>query len=152
MDKKRLQIEHLDRKLKAFEKASQVAPPPTGWLKAVRVSLGITLQQLSDKLSIAKPSLHNIEKREQEGGISLRTLRDVANALDMQLVYGFVPNDGSLDNLINRKAEELARRIVMRTSNTMKLEDQQNSEERIAKAIKERTAVIKGEMPKMLWD
>jgi hypothetical protein len=47
--------------------------------------------------------------------------------LDMQLVYGFVPNDGSLDALIEKRAKELATQIVMRTANTMKLEDQANS-------------------------
>jgi hypothetical protein len=76
----------------------------------------------------------------------------VANALDMQLVYGFVPKDGSLDALVDRKAREMANQIVMRTSNTMKLEDQENSPERIEKAIEERAAVIKSEMPKTLWD
>ena len=70
----------------------------------------------------------------------------------MQLVYGFVPKDGTLDDLIERKAKELAIRIVSRTSNTMKLEDQENSKQRIKKAIEERTAIIKNEMPKMLWD
>ena len=53
----------------------------------------------------------------------------------MQLVYGFVPNDGSLDALIERKASELAAKIVHRTSNTMKLEDQENSKDRIEKAL-----------------
>jgi hypothetical protein len=45
----------------------------------------------------------------------------------MQLVYGFVPNDGSLDALIKKRATELASQIVMRSANTMKLEDQANS-------------------------
>ena len=70
----------------------------------------------------------------------------------MQLVYGFVPKDGSLDALINRKARELATQIVMRTSQTMKLEDQENSPGRIKKAIEERAIAIKAEMPKMLWN
>ena len=70
----------------------------------------------------------------------------------MKLVYALVPKDGSLDDLINRKAKELATTIVARTSNTMKLEDQENSEERLKKAIEERTAIIKNEMPKTLWD
>ena len=152
MNKKRLQLEQLDRKLKGFNTAAQVTPPPTGWLKAVRVSLGMSLQQLADKLSITKQSVQEIEKREKEGNITLKTLKDTASALDMQLVYGFVPKDGTLDDLIERKAKELAIRIVSRTSNTMKLEDQENSKQRIKKAIEERTAIIKNEMPKMLWD
>jgi len=52
----------------------------------------------------------------------------------MQLVYGFVPNDGSLDALIEKRATELATKIVMRTSNNMKLEDQVKSNERIIKS------------------
>jgi hypothetical protein len=45
----------------------------------------------------------------------------------MQLVYGLVPKDGSLEALIERKAKQLATQIVLRTSNSMKLEEQENS-------------------------
>ena len=96
--------------------------------------------------------MQEIEQREKEGSITIKSLKEVARAMDMQLVYGFVPNDGSLDALIDRKAKELAKQIVMRTSNTMKLEDQQNSAERLEQAIQERTIAIKNEMPKILWD
>ena len=152
MNKKRLQIEQLENKLSGFRAAQKVVVPPTGWLKAVRVSLGMSLQQLADKLSITKQSVREIELREKEGSITLKNLRDTANALDMQLVYGFVPKDGSIEKLIDRKAKELATRIVSRTSNTMKLEDQENTQQRLKKAIEERTAEIKNELPKMLWD
>jgi vacuolar-type H+-ATPase subunit H len=72
--------------------------------------------------------------------------------MDMKLVYCLVPVDGSLDAYIDRKAKELATKIVNRTSTTMKLEDQEISNKRIKKAIEERKAIIKHEMPKMLWD
>tara|TARA_R110001592_G_scaffold103051_3_gene290399 strand:- start:2262 stop:2720 length:459 start_codon:yes stop_codon:yes gene_type:complete len=152
MNKKKLQLEQLERKLKEFTTTATITPPTTGWLKAVRVSLGMSLQQLANKLSITKQSVQEIEKREKEGNITLKTLKDVANALDMQLVYGLVPKDGTLEALIERKAKELAIQIVSRTSNTMKLEDQENSKQRIQKAIKERTELLKNEIPKMLWD
>jgi hypothetical protein len=70
----------------------------------------------------------------------------------MQLVYALIPKDGSLQALIDRKANELATKIVMRTSQSMKLEDQENSEQRIKQAIQERTIAIKNELPKTLWD
>jgi hypothetical protein len=79
-------------------------------------------------------------------------LRDVANAMDMQLVYGFVSKHDSLEQMIEKRAKELATEIVMRTNNTMTLEDQQNSKERIEKAIAQKTNEIKSEMPKYLWD
>ncbi len=130
----------------------EITPPPTGWIRAVRTALGMSLQQLGNKISITKQSLQDIERREKDGSITIKTMREAANALDMELVYGFVPKDGSLDALIERKAQELASRIVSRTSNTMKLEDQGNSDKRIRKAIEERAASIKNEMPKILWD
>ena len=152
MNKKKLQIQQLEHKLNGFNTAQKVVAPPTGWLKAVRVTLGMSLQQLADKLSITKQSVQEIEMREKEGNITLKSLRETANALDMQLVYGLVPKDGSIDKLIDRKARELAIRIVSRTSNTMKLEDQENTKQRLKKAVEERTAVIKHEQPKILWD
>ena len=152
MDTKRLQISQLEGKLKSYSNIKNIATPPTGWVKAVRLALGMSLQQLANKLSITKQSTQEIEKREKDGSITIKSLRQAAKALDMDLVYGFVPKDGSLDALIERKAKELALKIVIRTSNSMKLEDQENSDLRIKKAIAERTTILKNEMPKMLWD
>jgi predicted DNA-binding mobile mystery protein A len=152
MTKQALLIQQLNAKMQAFASLHKVAPPPTGWIKAVRTALGMTLEQLGNKLSLSKQAAQAIENREKEGSLTLKALREAANALDMQLVYGFVPKDGSLDALIDRKARELATQIVLRTSQTMKLEDQENSPERIKKAIEERANVLKSEMPKMLWN
>jgi predicted DNA-binding mobile mystery protein A len=153
MNKKLLLTQQLNAKIKAFAPAEYItSPPPTGWIKAIRTALGMSLAQLGKRLRITRQSVLEIERREKEGSITIKSLKEIATALDMQLVYGFVPNDGSLDALIEKKAKELAHKIVLRTSNTMILEDQGNSEERIDQAIKERTAIIKNELPKMLWD
>ena len=152
MSKKSLQIQQLNTKMQAFTSLSNASMPHTGWVKAVRLAIGMSLLQMGKKLSITKQSMQDIEKREKEGSITLKALRDAANVLDMQLVYGFVPKDGSMEKLIDRKARELATRIVLRTSNTMKLEDQGNSDTRIKKAIEEKAMSFKNEIPKILWD
>lgn len=152
MGKKSLQIQQLNTKMLAYASLQKVAPPPTGWIKAIRNAIGMSMLQLGNRLSITKQSVQDIERREKDGSITIKALREAARALDMQLVYGFVPNDGSLELLIERKAKELATQIVMRTNNTMKLEDQENTKQRIEKAIHERTTIIKTEMPKTLWD
>ncbi len=152
MGKKSLQIQQLNNKMMAYSSLQKIAPPPTGWLKAIRTTLGMSMQQLGNRLAVTKQSIRAIESREKDGTITINALKDAANALDMQLVYGFVPNDGSLEALIERKAKELATHIVLRTSNTMKLEDQENTKQRIEKAILERAITIKNEMPKTLWD
>lgn len=152
MRNKSLQVQQLDSKMLRFANLQKVPVPPTGWIKAIRTTLGISLLQLGNKLSITKQSVQDIERRENDGSITLKALREAAKALDMQLVYGFVPEDGSLVELIDRKAKALAGKVVLRTSNSMKLEDQENSQQRIEKSIEERTIAIKNEMPKALWD
>ncbi|MFZ1527975.1 MAG: mobile mystery protein A [Ferruginibacter sp.] len=152
MSKKSLQIQQLNSKMLAYASLQKLAPPPTGWIKAIRNAIGMSMQQMGNRLNITKQSVQDIERREKDGSITIKALREAAKALDMQLVYGFVPMDGSLEAFIDRKAKELAKQIVIRTSNSMKLEDQENSIQRIEKAIEERAIMIKNEMPKTLWD
>jgi len=152
MGKKSLQLQQLNSKMLGFASLKEVAMPPTGWIRAIRTAIGMSMQQLGNKLNITKQGVMDIEKREKEGSITIKSLRGIARAMDMQLVYGFVPNDGSLDALIEKRATELATQIVMRTANTMKLEDQANSKKRIEAAIRERATAIQNEMPKILWD
>lgn len=150
--KQHLRLQQLNDKMKLFSAIRKVSVPPAGWVKAIRTALGMSLRQLGNKLGVSKQNVQSMEKREQEGTISIKALKEVAQAMDMQLVYGFVPKDGSLNDLIEKRATMLATEIVMRTAHTMNLEDQANSKKRIARAIKERTEFIKNEMPGMLWD
>ena len=152
MGKKSLQLQQLNSKMLGFASLKKVAIPPVGWIKAIRTSIGMSMQQLGKKLNVSKQGVMDMEKREKDGSMTIKSLREIGRVMDMQLVYGYVPNDGSLDALIEKRAHELATQIVMRTAHTMKLEDQANSKKRIEKAIKERAAAIQNEMPKILWD
>lgn len=152
-DKKRiLLIEQLDSKLTCFREVKDVVSPSVGWIKSIRTALKMSLRQLGSRLNISPQSVGDMEKREAEGTITLNTLKDLASALDMRLVYGFIPKEGSIEQMIEKRAKEIATEIVSRTNTTMTLEDQQNSKERIKKAIEQKAEEIKYEMPKYLWD
>ncbi len=152
MNKRKIQLSQLDSRMKRLSHANELPTPPTGWIRAIRLALGISLKQLANKSGKTKQSVQEMEMREKEGSITLRSLRETAKALDMELVYGFVPKDGSLENYIDKKARSLAKKIVSRTSNSMKLENQENTNQRLRKAVEERIADIKNELPKALWD
>lgn len=147
---KKLQIEQLDKKLIGYSKFPD--PPLKGWIHGIRVALGISFRQLGTRLDITAQSAHEIETREQNGSISLKMMRDVAAVLNMKFVYGFVPMDESFEKTLDKQAMAVARKIVTRTDNTMKLEDQRVSKERVAKAIRELADQIKKEMPRYLWN
>jgi predicted DNA-binding mobile mystery protein A len=150
--KQQLLIEQIDKKLKPFRSVETVIVPEKGWINAVRTALKMSLRQLGERMQITSQSANEIEKREANGNITLNNLREAAKALDMKLVYGLVPKDDSIEKMIERRARELASEIVLRTSNTMKLEDQENTQSRIRQSIKNKTEEIKDTMPKYLWD
>ena len=152
MAKKSLQVQQLNIKMLSFATLQEVTIPPTGWIRAIRTTIGMSMRQLGKKLNVTKQGIMDIENRERDGSITLKSLREIARVMDMQLVYGLVPNDGSLDALIDKKAVEVAKQVVMRSAQTMTLEDQANSSIRIETAIRERAEAIKSEMPKILWD
>ena len=138
--------------MQQFSALSLVTTPPLGWVKTIRDALQMTAKQLATKLSVTRQGIYDLEHREKSGAITIKTLREVAKVLDMNLVYGFVPNDGSLELLVERRAMELAKQIVLRSSQSMRLEGQENSDERIEKAIRERAEAIVYDDMKSLWD
>lgn len=149
---KKLQIEQLDKKLKSFNSLNNISVPTKGWLFAIRNTLNMSLKQFGQRLKITAQSAKEIEEREISGSITLKSLSEAAEALNMRLVYGIIPNDESLNSIIEKRALEKAKEIVLRTSQSMSLEDQENIPERIEKAIKEKAESIKNELPRYLWD
>jgi predicted DNA-binding mobile mystery protein A len=149
---KQLLIEQLDQKLNKFNGAGMAIVPQKGWINTIRTTLNMTREQLGTKLRLTKGAVQKIEEREATGQITLNKLKVVGHALDMQFVYGFIPNDGTIDNLISLKAEKLAKKIVLRTNQNMKLENQGIGDEKINKTITDLANEIKREMRKSLWD
>ncbi len=148
----KLLLDQLDRKLKPFAEIKDIETPERGWIHTIRTTLNMTLRQLGERLGITSQGVKDTEEREASGSISLKSLREVANALNMKFIYGFAPKANSISEMVDIKANELARRIVLRTSHTMKLEDQGISEEGICQAVEELAEEIKREMRKSLWD
>jgi len=151
-NKKKLLIEQLDQKLAHFKDAGMVLVPQKGWVNTIRTTLNMTRNQLGTKLDMTKGAIQKIEEREATGQITINKLKDVGNALNMKFIYGYIPKDGTIESLINLKAEKLARKIVLRTNQNMKLEDQGISENKIEHSINDLANEIKREMRKSLWD
>ncbi|AGC78019.1 mobile mystery protein A [Nonlabens dokdonensis] len=151
-NKHHLLIEQLDKKLQPFYETSKVLIPERGWTNTIRTALHMTMAQLGTKLNITRQGVKRIEESEASGTITLNSLKDAAEAMDFKLVYALVPKNGTINNLIENKAEELARKIVMRTNQTMQLENQGIGDQKLDKTIKELAAELKREMRKSLWD
>ncbi len=150
--KQRLMLEHVSRSLAGFEQAGYVPVPSEGWTRTIRKAINMNLAQLARRLNKKPPTVNGLEKSEQEGTITLKSLQEIADAMNMKFVYAIVPRTGTLEEMVDSKAEEKAREIVNRTHTTMALEDQENSKDRLMNAYTEKKNELKNEMPKFLWD
>ena len=145
-------LTQIDKKFSKWENLRILEIPSEGWIHSIRIAIGMNLRQLGKRLGITPQSAKELEKREKSGSLTLRGLQEVANALDLKLVYILLPNKKSLQEIIEERAKILAKEIVMRTSQTMKLENQKVSKDRLAEAVQEKAKEIQKEMPSYLWD
>jgi predicted DNA-binding mobile mystery protein A len=78
---------------------------------------------LGARLGTSKQAVSQMEHSEADGSIRLATLRRAAEALNCRLVYALVPNE-PLEEVVDRRAHELAVKELGRVEQTMLLEDQ----------------------------
>lgn len=149
--KNRLDVEQLNKKLKAYSKL-QDSNPSSGWVQAVRNALGMSLEQFGKKMNMTAQSASEVERREREGSISLNALDKAAQALGLKLTYGFYNPGDNLEEMLHAQAKKSAEKIVLRTHKSMQLEDQANSKRRLKKAIKEKTIELANKKSKFIWD
>lgn len=142
----------MDARILQLKKIENLVIPSPGWVYSIRQALGMSMRQLGERMGITPQSIREIEQREQNETISIKVLKQFGKSLNLKLVYGFIPQKGKLEDIIEKRAYELAMEIVNRTSVTMRLEDQENNPARIRRAIKEKAKELIAEMPRYLWD
>uniref|UniRef100_B0T9T3 Mobile mystery protein A n=2 Tax=Caulobacter TaxID=75 RepID=B0T9T3_CAUSK len=112
----------LDRVLAPY-RALTHRRPPRGWTRAIRDAFGMTASQLGVRMGVTQPTVQKLERSEQEDTIQLGSLRRLAEALNCELVYAFVPRE-PLQQTYETAARAVARRELGAISHSMALEDQ----------------------------
>jgi len=69
--------------------------PKGGWLRSVRQNLGLSLQAVADRLDVSPQAVHQFEKSEAAGTISLRQLGHVAAAMGGRVTYAVIGPDAN---------------------------------------------------------
>ena len=120
-----------------------------------RFPLSIQLPEIYDKIYQRVTSKKDLQfkeftSRKQLKPLIIPVLRMVNESF--KDIYGFVPMDKSIEKMIDKQAHKVARDLVMRTSQNMKLEDQATSQAQVRRSIEQKALEIKMKMPKQLWD
>jgi predicted DNA-binding mobile mystery protein A len=113
----------LDARLHQNASLRSAEPPRNGWIKSVRLALGMTAAQLGRRLRMSPQAVLTLEKREVAGSITLASLEKAARALNCQLRVTFASNEGTTE-IVQQRALQKAREERNRIVHTMGLEAQ----------------------------
>ncbi len=119
-----LRIKQLERAQAPFRAARNVPRPAKGWARAIREAVGVSAGELSRALGTHRSLPLQLERAEADDSITLRSLRNLASALDCDLVYALVPRAGMMQDLVENRARAQATRAVLAVEHSMALEDQ----------------------------
>lgn len=140
----------LDRRLAAL-RGEAVAVPPRGWLKGVREALGLSTRQLAKRMGAAYSRITAMEKAEPAGAITIKSMREAAEAMGCTFVYAIVPTN-SLDDIVQQQATRKAEAMLARLHHTMRLENQAMAEADLVTERQRIIAELLAGSTRRLWD
>jgi predicted DNA-binding mobile mystery protein A len=146
----RLRLSQVERALEPFEAIRGRSAPPGGWLRSIRESLGRSLRSQAAMVGVAPATLHKSERSEAEDRITLAQLRKLAEGLDCELVYALVPKR-PLHDMVEARADFLARKEVMGVTHTMILENQRPSDTFVERQVTDRRQELLSGSWARLW-
>jgi predicted DNA-binding mobile mystery protein A len=124
-----LALYQIDKTLSSWRSLPRL-PPTGGWLRAVRQTLGMTTRQLAKSVGVTQGAVVDAERNEAKGDITLATLQRYAAALGCELSYVLVPKR-PLREMVEERADRIARDQVSRVRHSMALENQQTGKEHL---------------------
>jgi predicted DNA-binding mobile mystery protein A len=144
-----LALRQIDKTLGSWRALSH-ARPKIGWLRTVRQAIGMTTRQLANAVGVTQSAVVDAERNEAKGDITLATLQRYAAALGCEVRYVLVP-ERPLEQMLEERAERVAREQVARVRHSMALEDQQTGKDHMEREITEiRKRLLEGKRSR-LW-
>jgi predicted DNA-binding mobile mystery protein A len=152
MSIKKIVLQQLQSQVdRAAELVRGISVPKEGWLRTTRKSLGMSGAQLARRMGITRAAISNTEKSELEGRVTIKAMRDAAEAMDCRFVYAIVP-EKDIETLIRKRAREKAKAKVRKINQHMALEAQTLSGDKIEFEIERLTDELVKDIPAELWN
>jgi transcriptional regulator with XRE-family HTH domain len=84
-------LEGIQAMLVGLGMARNCERPRGGWLRMYRRGQKLTAYEIAKRMGVTRHVPFRFEKAEARDAITLRSLKKMAHALDMDLVYGLIP-------------------------------------------------------------
>lgn len=102
-------------------KANIIEKPIQGWIRTIRDFFGMTTTQLAKRLDVSQSRIVRMEQNEKN--IKISTMEKIADVLNCDFVYAFVPRE-NIDDVIYNQARKKALKILSSVNTNMGLENQ----------------------------
>ena len=120
---RKLARRRLDERFVQLRVLAGVARPHRGWIRAIRDALGMSANEMAQRMGVIQQNVFQFEKSEVNDRIQLRTLRQAADALNCDLVYMLLPRT-PLADAVKAQARRKAEGIIDPVAHHSRLEDQ----------------------------
>lgn len=119
----KLMRQQIDETIQKIVKMPALSVPKKGWIRTLREALGMPSRILANRLGCSIANIAAIEQREVKETISLKTLQEIAQAMNCKLVYYLIPIE-SLGKILEDQARLVARKRIELVNHSMQLEQQ----------------------------
>lgn len=145
-----IQLRQLEEKLEKFRQLSASDVPRDGWINSLRTAMGLTTEQLAERMGITRQAVLQLEVAERKQTASWTSLRKAADAMDCDVVFALIPR-GSLSQVLMRQGRRQAEKHVARISHSMKLDAHVVGPAEEAQQVEELAAHLAAERSRALW-
>jgi len=146
-----LSQQQLSSYLQSIDGFKSVHVPAKGWLRAIRDGLKMSRRQLANRLGLSTSRIQKLESDEITGAVTLKTIRQTAEAMDCVFVYAVIPR-ASIEETLQQQALKKARSHLKGVSHTMSLEDQSLDSGANKKMLETLAERLVDQSPRTLWD
>lgn len=144
-------IRQISQQLSPWQDTLNLPTPRFGWIRFIRKALGMTTAQLAKRLNISRGRVVHIELSEVKGAITIQSLKDIAAAMECELVYAIIPRE-SIDETLKNQAIKIAKEKINYINHSMALENQQVSEQEYKEHFQAMVKLLLEGSPKKLWE
>ena len=131
--------------------AKGIKSPQKGWVRQLREILNMPAKALAKRCGIARSTVSRLEQSEQNKSITLNSLERLANGLNCELRYIFVPRQ-PIDQYLKKQAVNTAKKEVLKVSHTMSLEDQKTAKNHLENQIEDLAEELLSKRSRTIWE
>lgn len=123
-----LALSLVEKRFNSIRKAAKDAKVKPGWIHYTRQAMGMTLKKLAERAGVSKATVAQAERSEQQSKATIATMKKMAEAMNCEFVYAFVPK-ANIKTVLREQALKKAKRILASADTHMTLEDQKVEED-----------------------